>query len=126
VREDSQRRSRHRSQLSGVGLSLPAPDPTTPNSSTASPNGSSGNGAAPRPKRDFDAIVVGGGHNGLTTGAYLAKAGLSVCVLERRDILGGACVAEEVFPGARISRASDVVSMLQPRIVEDLRLRDYG
>ena len=47
----------------------------------------------------YDAIVVGGGHNGLTSAAYLARAGLKVCVLERRDILGGACVTEEVWPG---------------------------
>jgi phytoene dehydrogenase-like protein len=77
-------------------------------------------------RRSFDAIVVGGGHNGLTTAAYLAKAGLDVCVLERRPILGGACVTEEVWPGARVSRASYVVSMLQPKVIEDLRLRDYG
>jgi phytoene dehydrogenase-like protein len=74
----------------------------------------------------FDAIVVGGGHNGLTTAAYLAHAGLRVCVLERRPLLGGACVTEEVWPGARVSRASYVVSMLQPKVVEDLRLRDFG
>jgi phytoene dehydrogenase-like protein len=77
-------------------------------------------------KRSFDAIVVGGGHNGLTTAAYLARAGLEVCVLERRPILGGACVTEEVWPGARVSRASYVVSMLQPKVIEELRLRDYG
>jgi phytoene dehydrogenase-like protein len=77
-------------------------------------------------RRDFDAIVVGGGHNGLTTAAYLARGGLDVCVLERRHLLGGACVTEEVWPGARISRASYVVSMLQPKVVHDLRLHDYG
>ena len=75
---------------------------------------------------DYDAIVVGGGHNGLTAAAYLARAGLRVCVVERRDILGGACVTEEVWPGQRISRASYVVSLLQPRVVEDLRLKDFG
>ena len=69
---------------------------------------------------------MGGGHNGLTTAAYLARAGLRVIVLERRPILGGACVTEEVWPGARISRASYVVSMLQPKIVSDLRLHDFG
>jgi phytoene dehydrogenase-like protein len=70
--------------------------------------------------------VVGGGHNGLTTAAYLAHAGLRVCVLERRPILGGACVTEEVWPGARVSRASYVVSMLQPKVVSDLHLREFG
>jgi phytoene dehydrogenase-like protein len=74
----------------------------------------------------YDAIVVGAGHNGLTCAAYLARAGLDVCVLERRDIVGGACVTEEVWPGQRVSRASYVVSMLQPKVVADLRLRDFG
>ena len=73
-----------------------------------------------------DAIVVGGGHNGLTTAAYLARAGLAVCVFERRPILGGACVTEEIWPGRRISRASYVVSMLQPKVVADLGLREHG
>ena len=83
-------------------------------------------GRAPGGARSYDALIVGGGHNGLTTAAYLARAGLHVCVLERRGILGGACVTEEVWPGHRVSRASYVVSMLQPRIVDDLRLRDFG
>src|SRR5262249_47859029 len=78
------------------------------------------------PPSSYDAIVVGGGHNGLTTAAYLARSGLNVVVLERRPILGGACVTEEVWPGARVSRASYVVSMLQPKIVKDLRLHDFG
>src|SRR4051795_9188276 len=73
-----------------------------------------------------DVIVVGGGHNALTAAAYLARAGLDVCVLERRDVLGGTCVTEELWPGYRVSRASYVVSMLQPKIVADLRLRQHG
>jgi phytoene dehydrogenase-like protein len=74
----------------------------------------------------YDAIVVGAGHNGLTAGAYLARAGLRVCILERRHIVGGACVTEELWPGHRVSRASYVVSMLQPKVVADLHLRDFG
>jgi phytoene dehydrogenase-like protein len=74
----------------------------------------------------YDAIVVGAGHNGLTTAGYLARAGMRVCVLERRHIVGGACVTEEVWPGHRVSRASYVVSMLQPKVVRDLRLHDFG
>jgi phytoene dehydrogenase-like protein len=81
-----------------------------------------GNGAGP----SFDVIVVGGGHNALTAAAYLQRAGLRTCVLEARDILGGACVTEELWPGQRVSRASYVVSMLQPKVVADLELTKFG
>ncbi len=94
----------------------------------AASTSTTGNGRAPASggAGDYDAIVVGGGHNGLTTGAYLAKAGLRTVILERRHILGGACVTEEVWPGARVSRCSYVVSMLQPKVVADLELARFG
>lgn len=74
----------------------------------------------------YDALIVGGGHNGLTCGAYLAKAGLKVLVLERRHLIGGAAVTEEVVPGFRWSVASYVMSLLSPRVINDLELRKYG
>jgi phytoene dehydrogenase-like protein len=74
----------------------------------------------------YDAIVVGGGHNGLTAAAYLARAGLSVLVLERREIVGGCCVTEEIMPGCRVSTTSYVASMLRPEVIQDLKLADYG
>ncbi len=74
----------------------------------------------------YDVIVVGGGHNGLTTAAYLAKAGRSVLVLERRYILGGACVSEEVYPGFTYSVRSYVVSLFRPHIMRELDLPTHG
>ena len=73
-----------------------------------------------------DAVVIGGGHNGLTCAAYLAAAGLSVCVLERRAIVGGAAVTEEFHPGFRNSTASYTVSLLHPQVIADLRLAEHG
>ncbi|KAH7404986.1 hypothetical protein KP509_15G052200 [Ceratopteris richardii] len=71
-------------------------------------------------ERTWDAVIVGGGHNGLTCAAYLARAGLQVVVLERRSVLGGAAVTEEVFPGFKFSRASYLQSLLRPSIIRDL------
>jgi phytoene dehydrogenase-like protein len=78
--------------------------------------------------REWDAIVVGGGHNGLTAAAYLARAGQSVLVLEARDRLGGACTLEEPFadPGFKVSPCAYVVGLLEPRVIDELRLRDFG
>ena len=69
-------------------------------------------------KTDCDIIIVGGGHNGLTTAAYLADAGINVLVLERREVVGGASVTEELIPGFRFSTASMACGSLQAKVVE--------
>jgi phytoene dehydrogenase-like protein len=75
----------------------------------------------------YDAIIIGGGHNGLVTACYLARAKWKVLVVERRYIVGGACVTEEnIFPGYKVSTAAYVNSLFRPEIIRDLRLRDYG
>src|SRR5580704_8536812 len=76
--------------------------------------------------KSYDAIVVGAGHNGLTAAAYLARAGLSTLVLERREIVGGCCVTEEIAPGCRVSTTSYIASMLRPEVIQDLQLADHG
>jgi phytoene dehydrogenase-like protein len=76
--------------------------------------------------RTYDAIVIGAGHNGLTAAAYLAKAGLSTLVLERREIVGGCCVTEEIAPGCRVSTTSYIASMLRPEVISELLLADHG
>ena len=74
----------------------------------------------------FDAVIVGGGHNGLTCAGYLAKAGLSVCVLERRDVVGGAAVTQEFHPGFRNSTYAYTVGLLAPKVMADLGLERFG
>ncbi|HXY71033.1 MAG TPA: NAD(P)/FAD-dependent oxidoreductase [Actinomycetota bacterium] len=76
--------------------------------------------------QEYDAVIIGGGHNGLTSAAYLARAGLRTLVLERRHVLGGAAVTEEVFPGFRFSVCSYVVSLLRPELIRELELPKHG
>jgi phytoene dehydrogenase-like protein len=76
--------------------------------------------------KTFDAIIIGGGHNGLVCAAYLAKAGKKVLVLERRHLVGGAAVTEELYPGFKFSVCSYVVSLLRPHIIRDLELPKHG
>ena len=73
-----------------------------------------------------DAVIIGGGHNGLVCAFYLARAGLKVRILERRGIVGGAAVTEEFHPGFRNSVASYTVSLLNPKVIRDLRLHEHG
>ncbi|MFT7805847.1 pyridine nucleotide-disulfide oxidoreductase domain-containing protein 2 isoform X1 [Arapaima gigas] len=77
-------------------------------------------------KARYDAVVIGGGHNGLIAAAYLQKAGLDTVVLERRHVLGGAAVSEEIVPGFHFSRASYLLSLLRPHIYKDLELQKHG
>ncbi len=74
----------------------------------------------------YDAVIIGAGHNGLTAAAYLARAGYSTVVLERREIVGGCCVTEEIAPGCRASTTSYIASMLRPEVIRDLHLGDHG
>ena len=74
----------------------------------------------------FDAVIIGGGHNGLVCACYLAAAGMKVRVVERREIVGGAAVTEEFFPGFRNSTASYTVSLLHPKVIADLHLAEHG
>lgn len=74
----------------------------------------------------YDAIIIGAGHNGLVTAAYLAKSGYKVLVLERREIVGGCCITEELWPGFKVSTAAYVNSLLRPEIIKELELKKYG
>ena len=74
----------------------------------------------------YDAIIIGGGHNGLVTAAYLARAGRKVLVLERREMLGGCAVTEELWPGYRVSTGAYLISLLQEKVVRELELERFG
>ena len=76
--------------------------------------------------KKYDAIIIGGGHNGLTAAAYLARSGKKVLVLERRHVIGGAAVTEEVFPGFKFSVCSYVVSLMKPNVIRELMLPKFG
>ena len=82
------------------------------------------------PGSNYDVVIIGAGHNGLTAAAYLSQTGLKTLVLERRDIVGGCAVTEEIdpelAPGCRVSTASYIATMLRPEVIRDLRLADYG
>ncbi|KAK6125533.1 hypothetical protein DH2020_040724 [Rehmannia glutinosa] len=77
-------------------------------------------------EKKWDALVIGGGHNGLTAAAYLARSGLSVAVLERRHVIGGAAVTEELIPGFKFSRCSYLQSLLRPAVIKELELARHG
>ena len=74
----------------------------------------------------YDVVIIGAGHNGLVCAFYLARAGLKVRIVERRDTVGGAAVTEEFHPGFRNSVASYTVSLLQPKVIADMKLADHG
>ena len=77
-------------------------------------------------QKNIDALIIGGGHNGLVCAFYLAKAGLNVHIYEKRSIVGGAAVTEEFHPGFKNSTASYTVSLLNPLIIKDMRLKELG
>jgi len=77
-------------------------------------------------QQKYDAIVIGGGHNGLVCAAYLARAGWRVCVLERRHVLGGCAATEPLWPGYQVSTAAYVISLFLPQIIRELKLKEYG
>ena len=80
----------------------------------------------PSTEKPFDAVVIGGGHNGLVCAYYLAKAGMRTKICERRPVVGGAAVTEGFHPGFKNSVASYTVSLLNPEVIKDMRLKEYG
>jgi phytoene dehydrogenase-like protein len=99
----------------------------TPAKSSKKPAGASSTAkAASRADRTYDAIVIGGGHNGLVNGAYLAKAGLRTLILERRHLVGGAAITEELRPGFWFTTFSCALSLIRPQIIQDPELTKHG
>ena len=74
----------------------------------------------------FDVVIIGAGHNGLVTAAYLARAGRRVLVLESRELVGGCAVTEEIWPGYKVSTASYLSSLMQEKVVRELELEKFG
>ena len=112
----------------GMTVHLPSRSPCPPSPSVPSTPGIRFPALNPANlmSASYDLIVIGAGHNGLVTAAYAARAGLKVLVLERRDVLGGACVTEEVWPGYKVSTAAYVNSLLRPEIIRELELARHG
>jgi phytoene dehydrogenase-like protein len=106
-------------------MTITAPKPPTNKSTTAKSNGAKSK-AASRGDRTYDAIVIGGGHNGLVNGAYLAKSGLRTLILERRHLVGGAAITEELRPGFWFTTFSYALSLLRPDIIHELELTKHG
>ncbi len=107
-------------------MTITAPKPMKPPKATRKNGSTKSTKATSRGDRRYDAIVVGGGHNGLVNGAYLAKAGLKVLVLERRHVVGGAAITEELRPGFWFTTFSYALSLLRPEIIHDLELTKHG
>ena len=110
-------------------MTMTAPKPTTTAEVAAKPARPSTRVDDDRPRkadRTYDAIVIGGGHNGLVNGAYLAKSGLKTLILERRHLVGGAAITEELRPGFWFTTFSYALSLLRPDIIHDLELTKHG
>jgi monoamine oxidase len=100
--------------------------PNPQHHSRGAPRTTPGIGLEQKMTKKYDALIIGAGHNGLVCAFYLARAGLKVRIVERRDVVGGAAVTEEFHPGFRNSVASYTVSLLQPKVISDMKLVDHG
>src|SRR6476646_11911679 len=97
-----------------------------PSAKPAKPTSTKSTRSTSKADRTYDAIVVGGGHNGLVNGAYLAKAGLKTLIIERRHLVGGAAITEELRPGFSFTTFSYALSLIRPEIVHELNLVEHG